>query len=85
MEQKDRSAVLYAAAFGPVLGLRLSLSYLKMKRAARRAEKRFYRELVRSGLPKVEARYLAGEYAAAVSVCSVLSGFGGAFPWVSRR
>ncbi len=85
MEQKDRSAVLYTAAFGPLLGLRLSLPYLRMKRAARRAEKRFYRELVRSGLPRMEARYLAGEYASAISVRSMLSGVGGAIPWVNKR
>jgi hypothetical protein len=85
MRQEDRSAVLYAAAFGPLLGLRLALSYLKMKRAARRAETRFYRELVRSGLPKIEARHLAEEYGSAVSVRSVLSQTGAALPWVSRR
>jgi hypothetical protein len=85
MEQKDRSVVLYAAVFGPVLGLRLTLSYLKVKRAARRAEKRFYHELVRSGLPKMEAKHLAGEYGSAISIRGVLSETGVAFPRNSRR
>lgn len=80
MEQRDRSAVLYAAAYGPGVGLRVAVSYLRMKRAARRAEKRFYRELVRSGLPATEARSLAVEYGAAISVRQIMSQLGNRMP-----
>lgn len=74
MQQQDRSAVLYAVAYGPTIGLKVMFSYLRMKRAARKAEKRFYHELVRSGLPSPEARSLALEYGSAVSVRELVSG-----------
>jgi hypothetical protein len=73
MERSDRSAVLYATAYGPLLGMKVTLSYLRMKRAARRAEKGFYRELIRSGLPHQEAKGLAEEYGSAVSVRRLMS------------
>lgn len=73
MDEKGRGAVLYAVAYGPAIGLRVTVSYLKMKRAARRAEKRFYRELLRSGLPQEEAKGLATEYGSAVSLRSIIS------------
>lgn len=85
MNEEERSAVLYAVALGPWVGLRVGLSYLKMKRAARRGEKKFYRELRRSGLPKAEAKYLAGEYGGAVSVRNMISSFGGAIPLMSKK
>lgn len=74
MDEKDRSAVLYAVANTPTLGFRLFVSYLRMKRAARRAEDNFYRELLRSGLPKDEARRLADEYGSAFSVRNFFKG-----------
>jgi hypothetical protein len=73
MEQSDRNAVLYATAYGPLIGMKVTFSYLRMKRAARRAEKGFYRELVRSGLPRQEAKGLAEEYGSAVSVRRLMS------------
>jgi hypothetical protein len=85
MDQKDRSAVLYAAALGPVVGLKVTVSYLRMKRAARRAEKSFYRELLRSGLPREEAKDLAQEYGSAVSIRSIVAGLGGNIPAFGRR
>ncbi len=85
MEQPDRSAVLYAVAYAPGVGLRLTISYLRMKRAARRAERRFYHELVRSGLPATEARSLAVEYGAAISIKSMVNGLGNGFPFQERR
>jgi hypothetical protein len=85
MDQKDRSAVLYAAAFGPGVGLKVTVSFLKMKRAARKAEKKFYRELLRSGLPREEARDLALEYGSAVSIRKLIAGFGGNIPAFGRR
>jgi hypothetical protein len=75
MDRKDRSAVLYAAAFGPAVGLKVTVSYLKMKRAARRAERKFYQELLRSGLPKTDAKCLAEEYGSAVSIRQLIGGF----------
>jgi hypothetical protein len=85
MEQMDRSAVLYAIAYGPAIGLKVTISYLRMKRAARRAEKRFFQELIRSGLPRPEAKTLAEEYGAAVSVRSLMSGWGGKIPLLDRH
>lgn len=84
MEQRDRSAVLYAVAYGPTVGLKVTISYLRMKRAARKAEKRFYRELVRSGLPGGEARSLAAEYGAAISVREIMSQLGDKIPILDR-
>lgn len=85
MDQKDRSAVLYAAALGPVVGLKVTVSYLRMKRAARRAEKSFYRELLHSGLPREEAKDLALEYGSAVSIRSIVADLGGNIPAFGRR
>lgn len=81
MDQKDRSAVLYAAAYGPTIGLKVTISYLRMKRAARRAERNFFRELLRSGLPRGEARGLATEYGAAVSVRELVASLSGGGPF----
>jgi hypothetical protein len=77
--------VLYAVALGPLVGLKVGISFLKMKRAARRGEKKFYRELRRSGLPKEEAKYLANEYGAGISVRNIISGFGGAIPLMAKK
>jgi hypothetical protein len=75
---EDRSAVLYAVALTPSLGLKVTVSYLRMRRAARKAEKNFYQELLRSGLPREEAKDLAAEYGSAVSLRSMIASFGGA-------
>lgn len=85
MDEKDRSAVLYAVALGPSVGLKVTVSFLKMKRAARRAEKSFYHELLRSGLPREEAKDLALEYGSAVSVRNLISGLTGGLPAFNRR
>mgnify|MGYP000827446721 CR=1 FL=1 len=68
MDGKDRSAVLVAVSNGPLLGIKVFLSYLRLKRAANRARGQFYQELLSSGVPGAEARWLADEYASAVSV-----------------
>lgn len=85
MDEKDRSAVLYAVALGPSVGLKVTISYLRMKRAARRAEKSFYRELVRSGLPHREAKDLALEYGSAVSIRELIAELGPDVPVFGRR
>ncbi|MBI0582889.1 MAG: hypothetical protein ISF22_01535 [Methanomassiliicoccus sp.] len=76
MDREDRSAVLYAAAFGPAIGLKVTISYLRMKRAARKAEKGFHRQLVQAGLPREDARLLAEEYGAAISLRELVGGLG---------
>lgn len=85
MDRGDRSAVLYAVAYAPSVGLKVTVSYLRMKRAARRAEKNFYRELLSSGLPREEAKDLAIEYGSAVSIRSLIHGFGQDIPGLGRR
>ena len=64
----DREAVLTVAAYMPSIAIRVGLSYLRMKRRANKAAKRFYRELVRNGVPPGDARKLADEYIAALSL-----------------
>ena len=84
-DDEERSAVLYAVALSPILGLKVGISYLRMKRAARRGEKKFFRELVRSGLPREEAKSLSYEYSGAISVRSLISDLGSAVPFMGKR
>jgi hypothetical protein len=56
-----------------LIGFKVGINYLRMKRAARRAERSFYRELVRSGLPPQEAKGLADEYGSAISIRSLVN------------
>ncbi len=72
MDEEGRSMVMMAASRGPILVLRLSRSYLRMRRSANAARKRFYRELVQNGLPKNEAKDLADEYSSSLSIRSAL-------------
>jgi len=80
MNERDRSTVLYAASYGPIIGIKLGIKYLKFKRAARRGERRFYHELRSQGLSRIEARYLAEQYGSAVSVRSLIRESGAAIP-----
>lgn len=84
MNERDRSAVLYAASYGPVIGVKVLLKYLQLKRAARRGEKRFYHELIRSGLSRPEAKYLASEYGSAVSIRNLVSASGRDIPFLNK-
>ncbi|MDW5563445.1 MAG: hypothetical protein SA339_09485 [Methanomassiliicoccus sp.] len=68
MEPDDKEAVLMAAVHAPGLVMRVGLQYLRMKRSAIKARERFYRELVKSGMPTGDAKILADEYASLVSV-----------------
>lgn len=72
MEARDRSAVLAVASSTPSLIFRLGVKYLKMKRSANRARGRFYKELIRSGLPKHEAKGLSDQYVSAISIRSLI-------------
>lgn len=60
--------LVYVAAYAPILGIRTFFSYLRMKRAANRSSRQFYRSLVDSGVPSREAHALVDEYTAVVSV-----------------
>ena len=68
-------AVLQAAALAPFMALRLSGSYLRMKRQAKRARRTFYRELTVTGMSPRDAGRLADEYASAASLRTVLRTF----------
>lgn len=72
MGPNDRSMVLYGVAYSPLIVLKVGINYLRMKRAARKAEQSFYRELIRSGLPSQDAKGLANEYGSAISLRSLL-------------
>jgi hypothetical protein len=74
MRSEDRTAVLQFTAFAPLMAVRFGILYLRMRRAAVRAEKRFYQELVKGGLPEVEARCLAEEYGSAFSLRDFIKG-----------
>jgi hypothetical protein len=65
---EDREAVLTVAAFAPAIVIRIGISFLRLKRQANKAGKRFYKELLRNGIPPHEARKLADDYTSAVSV-----------------
>lgn len=62
--------VLHAIAGMPRMLTRLVISFLRFKRTAVRAEKQFYRTLIKNGMPKREARELAEVYSAPTSLRS---------------
>lgn len=67
--------VLQAAALAPFMALRLSGSYLHMKRQVKRARRTFYQELAATGMSPHDAGRLADEYASAASLRTVLHAF----------
>jgi hypothetical protein len=62
MTKNNRSAAVYIAAAMPGLLVKLSISFLKMKRRGVKAEKRFYRSLREEGIDKNAARELSARY-----------------------
>lgn len=68
-------AVLQAAALAPFMVLRLSGSFLRMKRQVKRARRTFYHELAATGMSPRDAGRLADEYASAASLRTVLRTF----------
>ncbi|GEM_PF-1729485 len=62
----------------PALVLKLGLSYLRMKRTARKASQTFVRELERDGMPSELARRLGEEYGSEISIRKLLGSGGGA-------
>ncbi len=75
--RSERETVLVAAAAAPRLVLRLVLSYARMKRRARAAERSFRRELIKGGIPIRDARELAAVYYSSVSVRQMIRGIAG--------
>jgi len=61
----------------PALVLKLGMSYLKMKRNARKASRTFVRELERGGMPSEMARRLGDEYGTEISLRKLISSGGG--------
>jgi hypothetical protein len=72
MVNLNRQAIGVSIVQAPTLLFRVGLQYLRTKRSANKARGRFYSELVRSGVPKRQAKELADEYASAVSIRSIL-------------
>ncbi len=62
MDPEDKEAVLVVTAAFPKLMIMLFISYLRLKRAAVRAEKDLRRSLQANGVPKKEAKELAAAY-----------------------
>lgn len=63
--------ILMVAATTPRLVVKLFFSYLRMKRKAKKAAKRFRKELIRSGLDKRTAVMLAEEYRKSAEAISI--------------
>jgi hypothetical protein len=81
MGPREGNTVLMAAAYGPIIAIRVGLQYLRIKRKANKARGRFYNELVRGGVPREQAAELADEYAGGLSIRSFFKagGMGSAF------
>jgi hypothetical protein len=75
MSRKDNGAVIAVVASMPVMVYRLLTSYLRVKLAAKKASKTFYRSLLASGLPKREAKALRDEYGAGMSLTALIQEF----------
>ena len=75
MEPEDKEAVLVAVAHAPGLVIRIGMQYLRMRRSANKARGRFYRELIKGGMPIDDARILADEYASLASVRNLVQTF----------
>jgi len=71
-DRKDREAIVYMAAAIPFMMWRLALSYLRMRRQARREGHLFYQTLLRDGVPKEEAKKLAEVYVSSISLTSMI-------------
>jgi hypothetical protein len=65
-------AIAVALVQAPALLYRVGIQYLRMKRSVNKARGRFYRELIRGGIPRRQARDLADQYVSAVSLRSMM-------------
>ncbi len=73
MDRQDRSSVLMTVAHLPGLGIRIGMQVLRAKRSVTNARRRFYMQLIVSGVPKEYARRLADDYAAAADLRTTFS------------
>ncbi len=71
-EESDREYLIYIAAQMPLLIIKLSLTYLRMKRRGKKAGKEFQASLLRQGVPSAQARALTDEYTSMVSVSKLV-------------
>ena len=65
---EGREDFLAVAAYGPTIAIKVGITFLRMKRQVNRSGKLFYQELVRNGVPPVEAKKLKEEYTSVTSV-----------------
>ena len=70
------TVMLVIAASAPPLLLRLFLSYLRAKRRAKTASKRFFETMVKGGVPKQDARSLAEVYSSSLSIRQMMKDYG---------
>jgi hypothetical protein len=66
-----RDDIVMVAATAPGLAIKLFFSYLRMKRKAKKAAKRFRKELIRSGVERETATMLAEEYRKSTELFSI--------------
>jgi hypothetical protein len=72
METMNRQVILFSVVHAPVLSYRVGLQFLRMKRSAKKARARFYKELLSSGIPPRQAKDLADRYVSVVSIRSLI-------------
>lgn len=74
MPQREdfREYVALAVRKGPKLALRIGVKYLKVKKKAQRAERRFRRRLETSGMDPESAARLAEMYSSTTSIRAVM-------------
>lgn len=79
----DKDYLPVLVAYAPYLLLRLLFGYLRMRRRAKEAGKRFHRTLVANGVPKGQARTLTEVYTSMLSLTNLIDGFRG-IPFLGR-
>jgi len=68
--------MLVVAASAPSLALRLFFPYLRAKRRAKAAGKKFFKAMVAGGIPRTEARSLADVYSSSISLRQMMKDYG---------
>jgi len=68
--------MIAVATSAPPLILRLFFSYLRAKRRANVADRRFFEAMVEGGVPREEARELADEYSSSISLRRIMRDYG---------
>ena len=70
------TVMLVVAASVPYLVPRILFSYLRAKRRAKAASKKFLEALVKGGVPKQEAKSLAKVYSSSLSIRKMMKNYG---------